>query len=267
MMDEREHAALIEGYVAAGEKNGENDIRYLLVSDIDMSGYGIPGSYAHKLCGIYCHRLEWYLGATLGFNDYSESVRHHFSGLNHRIEMIDLHTVLSKRGKNLVKAKHWLTSRNVYRKNAIFANALDGITPLWSVLYDQVEKNRMKLLDLKKSLMEYQSPSSSLKELLCVLFATEWILRRSEVPPMDFRELLEFCVQEPTYQKKILDFVMDEVVQVNHKFLWEDDVFGEYMNAKSEEVHLFNPRFSVPTRNENDYSPFFMKIIEDAWKN
>ncbi|MED3661651.1 nucleotidyltransferase domain-containing protein [Ureibacillus terrenus] len=212
---------------------------------------------------VYIHPLDWYLSIDPHRRDVIElpiSDQLDISGW-------EITKALRLFRKSNPAILEWIRSKAVYVEHDQFIAKLrrlekDVFHPK-SVLSHYIQI-------AKKNYASLHGKEAKLKNYLyafCSLLASKWIVQFNEIPPVDFRELLERVKLDSQLGNELEQLAAAKIHGDERKSMQPDPVLNEYIRKEldwlSDTVKLMNAGKKDPTAKLNK---LFRETLIDVWK-
>lgn len=192
----------IQHYLSALEH--EFDIRILLACETGSRAWGFPSPDSdYDVRIIYAHKEDWYLSLF----EKKDSIERMFEDNELDITGWDLKKTLGLLWKSNPPLLERIQSPIIYRKDDVF---IEGISELAKSCYSKIATMHHYLSMGKKVYSEIDREDYKLKKMFYALraaIACKWILDRDEMPPIEFKKMLETLGIDQDIFKRIVELI------------------------------------------------------------
>lgn len=250
----------IESYLAEIELT--YGVEILLACETGSRAWGFPSPDSdYDVRVIYKHEMAWYLSLT----EQKDSIDCFFENNEIDITGWDLRKTLRLLKKSNPPLLERLQSPIVYKSNDIFLRELNVIA---SRFYSRIATIHHYAKIAKNSLAEIQPAAPyKLKKFFYALrcsIACVWILEREEMPPIEFRQMLE--------QLNLPSSILDRILEL---ILVKATVGESYFHSGEDELIVFMASCVARTDSQAQNLPsswgksseldgFFRKFLKDG---
>jgi predicted nucleotidyltransferase len=183
----------------------EKNVTILYACETGSRAWGFPSPDSdYDIRFIYKHHKDWYMGITEG----KDTIERMLENNDIDISGWDIRKSLRLLLKSNPPLLEWIQSPIIYKTDRDFLN---GISLLAKSSYSKIATIHHYLSMAKKSFEEFSDkPEMKLKKFFYALrtaIACKWILERDEIPPIDFRIMLEGLKLSQEIKLKIYDLI------------------------------------------------------------
>lgn len=247
----------IKRYLAKIEQDYQ--VKILLACETGSRAWGFPSPDSdYDIRIIYMHEKDWYLS----LNDKKDSIELMFENRDFDISGWDLKKSLKLLWKSNAAIMERIQSPIIYAENRVF---VDEIKILASKTYSKIASMH-HYLSMAKNMYEdvQKNDQVKLKKLFYALrtsMACQWIIKKDEIVPIEFKNMLENLAVNSTTKSliyELIDLKSEKSESYSHEQIPEINQLIESYIHQAQELALSLPSSKA---NMDDMNAFFIKML------